>query len=204
MTTPPGAPVTGRSGRRRGKPDTRAEVLRVARQHFARGYAGASIRAIARDAGVDPALVVRFFGTKDQLFIAAVRDLMRPADGLAAALEGPDLGRGRRLASYFLALWEDADTALPLRALVLSAASHPAAAEIYRSFVTAELVGRLATHAAPDQPETRAALAGSQLIGFAFARYIVAIPALAHLDIDKAAAALGDTVDRYLLAPLEL
>jgi AcrR family transcriptional regulator len=173
----------------------------VARLHFARGYGDTSVRSIAREAGVDPALAARFFGSKEDLFLAAIRDVMRPDEGLQDALAGPDEGRGRRLATYFLGLWEDPATRLPLQALVVSAAAHPPAAELYRAFVTDELVRRLAGFAASDHPETRAALAGSQLIGFAFARYVVAVPALAGMAPDAAAAALGRTIDSYLDGP---
>lgn len=205
MTAPEPAPAASpRSGRRRGKPDTRAEILRVAREHFARGYGHVSVRGIARDAGVDPALAARFFGTKEELFLAAIRDVMRPGDGLEAALAGPDEGLGQRLAAYFIGLWEDPSTRLPLQAIVVSAAAHPPANELYRAFVTEELVGRLAAHAGPDDPEARAALAGSQLIGFAFARYLVGVPALVRMPPDVAASALGRTIDSYVSGPSPL
>jgi AcrR family transcriptional regulator len=100
--------MSGRRGRRPGAPDTRAAILSAARSRFAEhGYAGTTIRAVATDAGVDAALVHHYFGTKDELFLAAIELPVDPRQVLASAMNGGPEGAGERFLTVFLAVWDD-------------------------------------------------------------------------------------------------
>ena len=95
-------------GRRPGSPDTRGAILAAARSAFAaRGFDGTSTRAVAAAAGVAPGLVHHFFGSKDDLFVAALNLPFDPRKVLGAALPGPPEGLGRRVATTVVGLWED-------------------------------------------------------------------------------------------------
>src|SRR5262249_55506189 len=125
----------GRTGRRPGPGSSREAILATARRLFAEvGYDATSLRAIATGAGVDPAVVVHFFGSKDGLFRAAVGWPFDPAR-IAAELTGPDSGRvSERLARVFLGFWEDPATRASLLALLRSAMTHPPSASLLREF----------------------------------------------------------------------
>jgi AcrR family transcriptional regulator len=194
----------GRGGRRPGASGTREAILSAARVGFAtQGYAGTTIRGVASAAGVDPALVNHFYGSKDGLFAAS---LELPADlpeRLVAALDGGRDGVGERLVRFYLGLWEEEVTAGQLRAMMTSAVSHEQAASLLRQFVT-RLLTQLADHLAGDDRELRVALAGSQLVGLAFARYLVRIEPLARADVETVVAAVAPTVQRYVTGDLGL
>src|SRR2546423_1017453 len=100
-------PVPRRTGRRPGPSTTREQILVAARTSFAkRGYDATSVRSIAAAAGVDPALVRRFFGSKEDLLVAALKDAMRPDEQLDDVVAG-DLDRlGERMITYMLGVWE--------------------------------------------------------------------------------------------------
>src|SRR6266566_170590 len=96
-----------RTGRRPGNQDTREAILAAAREAFAeRGYDRVSIRAIATSAGVDPALVHHYFGTKDQLFLATVDAPIDPGEILPKILAGERDELPERLVRTFLSVWD--------------------------------------------------------------------------------------------------
>ena len=189
-------------GRRRTGEDTRGALIAAARDAFAEhGYEGATVRGIAGRAGVDPAMVNHWFGGKEALFTAALDIPFDPAQVLPELLDG-DPGRiGERVVRRFVGIW-DATGGAPLAALVRSVAGHEAAARMLREFVTRVLLVRLAA-VAPDRPELRATLVGSQLIGLGMARYVVRIEPLASAPVDEVVAAVAPTVQRYLTGPLD-
>jgi AcrR family transcriptional regulator len=191
-----------RTGRRPGPSRSRDDILRAARTAFAaRGYDAVSIRAIARDAHVDPALIHRFFGSKESVFVAAMQLPVTPSRLVPAILApGPD-GLGERVVETVLTLWDTADTGAPLHAFLRAAVTNEQAATMLREFLTTEILGRVAA-AAPDQPELRAALAASQILGLVMARYIVRVPQIAHAERSQLAACIGPTIQRYLSAAL--
>jgi AcrR family transcriptional regulator len=198
----PGASAK-RTGRRPGPTRTRAAILDAARSAFAtRGYDAVSVRAVARKAGVDPALVHRFFGSKEGLFAAAMALPVAPSALVTALLADGLDGLGERLVRTLLTLWDSPGGFAPFLALVRGATGSEAAATMLREFLTREVLGRIAAVAAPDRPELRASLAGSQIVGLAMARYIVRVTALADADPDEITAAVGPTIQRYLTAPL--
>ena len=197
--------MTARSGRRPGQSGTREAILAAGRESFgSAGYSGTTIRAVARAAGVDPALVHHFFGTKDGLFAAAVELPFDPDVVVAGLLEGGTEGLGDRVVRTFLAVWDGTPGQGPMLALLRSAVTDERAASSLRGFLSHVLLTPLARAAGADRPELRAALVGSQMVGLAVARYVVRLDPVASAGPDELAAAVGPTLDRYLTGPLHL
>lgn len=190
-----------RTGRRPGTTGTRERILDAARREFsASGYDGATIRRIAAGADVDPALVHHYFGTKDELFVSALRIPVNPAAILPDVISGGLDGLGTRIVHTMVTRW-DASDANPLLMLLRSLASEQVA-PMMRDFVThgiiRPVVDALGT---PDAP-VRATLAASQLGGLMMARYIIRIEPLASLPADEVARLVGPNVQRYLTGDL--
>ncbi len=211
MTTrSPGSSQRGRTGRRGGDSGTRDAILDAARKRFAaHGYDGATIRGIAADAGVDPALVHHFFGTKERLFAAAVRLPVVPGElistVLAAGSADPGASLGERFVQVALGAWEVAEIRDTFLGLLRSAATSEQALVMLREFVTEAIVGRLAAAAQtadPAQARYRAALVASQVVGLAVARQVLGLEPLTGAGRDELAAAIGPTLDRYLTGDL--
>lgn len=175
-----------RTGRRPGGEDTRSQVLAAARHRFAQdGYEGATIRGIAAIAGVDPALVHHYFGTKEDLFRAAA-DFPVDADALVEAVtRGDDDLQADRLARFFFGIWEDDDTRLQLLAMLRSAMTHEDAAALLRTFVGRELLGPVATALRVTDADVRVPLAAAQMVGIAMLRYVVRVEPLASMPTSK-------------------
>lgn len=202
-TTPPG-PLGGgrRRGRRPGGTDTRAALLDAARAVFVeQGFDGATVRAIAGRAGVDAAMVNHWFGGKEGLFAAAMRLPIDPPALVEELLAGGLDGIGERIVRRFLSVW-DASRGGPLIAIVRSVSGHEQSARMMREFITKVLFGRLAGGLRIDQPDLRAGLCASQLVGLAMMRYVVRLEPVASADADTLAAAIGPTLQRYLSGPL--
>lgn len=175
---------------------TRALIQEAARQRFgADGYAKATIRAIAADAGVDPALVMRYFGTKEALFTAAVRFDLRLPDMTAV----PRAQVGHLLADHFFRRWEEDDT---LKALLRVACTDQSGIDQLRSLFSAQLVPAIAQLRGGDGAESglRAALVASQMLGMAVTRYILALKPLASMPHAEAVAWIAPTLERYLFS----
>jgi len=192
-----------RTGRRPGVSGTREAILDAARRAFAEhGYQHATIRGVADLAGVDPALVHHYFGTKQELFVAAVQLPVNPVEQLMAVLaEDPDQA-GRRMVETFLSVWDHAATQNPLLALVRSAVGDEHAAAMLREFITEEVLGQIAHRLGSADARLRATLVGSQIIGLAMARYIVKVEPLASATPAQVVAAVGPTLQRYLTGDL--
>jgi AcrR family transcriptional regulator len=201
MSSPAPGPARRRGGRRGGTADTRGDILRAAREQFAAGYEGTSVRAVARGAGVDPSLIVQFFGGKEGLFKAVLDDAVRPDEGMKPALAGGAGEIGPQLAAYFFGIWEDPVRRPPFQAMLVSAASNAAAAAVLREFVRDEVIARLslAVGGGPGA-ELRAELAGSHLIGVALVRYVYRIPPLCDAPLDDVTGPVGRAIQGYLTA----
>ena len=175
---------------------TRATILAAARERFAAdGYEKATIRAIARDAKIDPSMVMRYYGNKAGLFAAAVAvDPGLPDLPVESREE-----LGRTLVRRFLSLWEENEG---LTALMRVGATDPAAAERMQVVLREQLIP-LARRVGPDpeQAPTRAALCASTVLGLALTRYVLRFPASVALDREEIVDWLGPTVQRYLTAP---
>jgi AcrR family transcriptional regulator len=188
-----------RIGRRPGRSGTREAILAAARSRFAElGYEGATIRAIAADAGVDPALVHHYFGTKEQLFAAAVRLPFAPGEVLAEALRAEPERIGEAIARAALTAWEDPAAREAATGLLRAAASNERAAAMLRGFAEGAIIGPISrTIDAPDAA-LRAALVGSQVVGVVLARHVVRIGPLAAADLEELVRRIGPTLQRYL------
>lgn len=195
--------MSGRTGRRPGSPDTRRQILDAAAARFAAdGYERTTVRAVAADAGVDPALVHRFFGTKEQVFVAALRLPLAPGELVAALTAGPDEDLGGRVVRTFLDVWDRPEASARLHAVLRSALTDERAERMLREFLLEALLVPLAEHAAPDQVRLRAGLVGSQLVGLATLRFVLAVEPLASAPPATLEAALGPTLQRYLTGRL--
>jgi len=193
-----------RTGRRPGNPDTRDAILAAARTAFAeKGYDGASIRAIATAAGVDPALVHHYFGTKDKLFLAAMNSPMDPGEIIPQALTGPPDTIGERLVGLFLTVWDSPAGAAGV-AMLRSAVSTEWTARLFREFVVTQIMRRVLplVDLRPDEAPLRITLVASQLAGLALVRYVIKVEPLASAPQETLIAAIGPTIQRYISGDL--
>lgn len=188
-----------RTGRRPGTTDTREVILAAARRCFAtHGYQGSSLRAIARDAKVDPALLIHYFGTKEDLFVAATGMPLRPSD-LFGELDVADAaGALDRIAASYLGVIDSDRSRNAVLALVRSAVSNEQAATMLREFLSVELLERVA--ALSDQPDAdlRAALVVAQLIGVAVLRHVVRVEALTEASPEEIRALVVPSLLQHL------
>ncbi|MEV6599502.1 TetR family transcriptional regulator [Actinoplanes sp. NPDC051346] len=189
-----------RSGRRPGNQDTKQSILEAARTIFAeRGFDKASIRAIAGGAGVDPALVHHYFGTKEKLFLASMNSPVNPAELIPKALAGPREEAGARLVRMVLSVWDSPAGAAAV-ALMRSAMSNEWTARLMREFVVTQVLRRAMVELDIDAAEapTRAALVATQMAGLAVVRYVLKVEPVASADPERLVAAIGPNVQRYL------
>ncbi|MDJ0466343.1 TetR family transcriptional regulator [Streptomyces sp. H27-C3] len=200
--------MTDAAPRRRGRPPrsesaegpgARERILQAARTEFSeRGYDKTSMRGIAKAAGVDAALVHHYFGTKDDIFAAAIEMSFEPALVLPAVIGQSTDGLGERLARYFIGVWENPVTRAPLLAVVRSALTNEAAAKVLRTFVLRRLLERIAADLDVPNPTFRAELAASHMIGIAILRYVVKVEPMASVDTEEIVALVAPTLQRYL------
>lgn len=192
-----------RTGRRPGRNRTRDSIAAAASTLFAeQGYDRTSVRAVAREAGVDPALVTHYFGSKQRLFVEVSRLPVPPEAIVAQVVEGPRRQAGLRLANLVLGVLETPAGRERMTALVRAAASEPAAADALRQLIQEHVVGPVAQTLGADRPELRATLAGAQVVGVVMARYVVGVEPLASTSADEVARAIAPTLQRYLTEPL--
>ena len=191
-----------RSGRRPGPTTTREAIAESARRQFAElGYDRATLRGIAGEAGVDAALVVRFYGSKDALFREVMALPPTVAEAIAGLADGPTATVGRRLAEVIVGMLEDPRSRSIVVGRIRSASSHPDAAALVRETVTRD-VGRLVAALTDDEPETRAVLVGSQVVGLALARHVVRVEPLASLPAADVIDYIAPTFQHYLVGTL--
>ncbi|MFJ8022269.1 TetR family transcriptional regulator [Streptomyces sp. NPDC096311] len=198
--------------RRRGRPTrteteaapaTRDRILDAAREEFSeRGYEKTSVRGIAKAAGVDSALVHHYFGTKEQVFEAAIEVAFAPALAAPIAVEdGPLDMVGERLTRFLLGIWENPTTRTPLLAIVRSAVNNETAAAVFRRLIAAQLLRRIAGRLDLPDAELRAELAAAQLVGVAILRYVIKIEPLASADVERIVERVAPVVQGHLTAP---
>ncbi|CAI9413065.1 TetR/AcrR family transcriptional regulator [Nocardioides sp. T2.26MG-1] len=162
----------GRRGRRAGKPDTRAEILDVARRRFLLdGYQAVTMRGVAQEAGVDAALVSYYFGSKKGLLGAALALAVNPPELLRAVLAGDPATLPERLVRTVIGVWDDPEGGRPLRLLVTSAGNDPEVARLLREVLQTEMIGPLAERLGGADASARAAAFGAQIAGLLLVRY---------------------------------
>jgi AcrR family transcriptional regulator len=175
---------------------TRAAILTAARERFAAdGYERATIRAIAETAGIDPAMVMRYYGSKEKLFATAADFDLRLPD--PASL--PATGFGTILARHFVDRWEGDETFM---ALLRAAVTNDSAAARTRDIFAEQLaptIGALCPY--PGEALTRTGLTASQVLGMALCRYVLRLPPVAAMSRDEVVAWIGPTIERYVTAP---
>ncbi|QSE41319.1 TetR family transcriptional regulator [Rhodococcus erythropolis] len=189
----------GRTGRRPGISTTRQSVLRAARACFAdRGFAGTTVRSIAADAGVDAALVVRLFGSKDALFVESMSIPAAVSTHLAAAFDGVPSELGRRLTRAYLQVWDDPDLSAPLLAMLRSAMTNDIAAAQLGEFLQSRL-RVLSPRLNSVEADRRVALAASQLLGVAISRHAVGVASVTEADLDTVVDLLAPGIQQLLV-----
>ncbi|MBZ6176477.1 TetR family transcriptional regulator [Streptomyces olivaceus] len=199
----------GATTRRRGRPPrtesagTRDRILTTAREEFSeRGYEKTSVRGIAKAAGVDPALVHHYFGTKEQVFAAAVEVAFAPAlEAPGAIADGPLAEVGERLTRFILGVWENPATRTPLLAILRSAVNNETAAAVFRRLIADQVLYRVAAQLDLPDAELRVELAAAQLVGCAMLRYVVKLEPLASADAEQIVARLAPVVQGHLTGP---
>lgn len=190
-----------RRGRRAGSTNTRDAVLAAAKKSFATdGFAATTIRKVAKDAGVDPALVMQFYGSKDVLFAASLAVSADALNSMADAFEGPVDGLGLRVTRAFLGLWEQkSGDAEALMAMQRAAMSSEVAAAQLRDFVQYRLVEVVSPkiHGGPDAA-LRTGLASAMLVGVIVGRNILRIPAIADENQEEVIKLVGSAIQTIL------
>jgi AcrR family transcriptional regulator len=192
-----------RSGRRPGDSGTREAIREAATQLFAdRGYDRTSMRAIAATAGVDQKLVAHFFGSKQRLFVEVFAPPFDPAVVIPELFAGKRAEIGERFARFLLNMLEDPEGRQRMTGLIRAAASEPEAARMVRDLISREILARITEALEVEHAHVRASLVGSQVVGLAMARYIVAVEPLASMPAEAVIAAMAPNLQRYLVEPL--
>ena len=190
-------------GRRPGGPDTRGQILASARRSFAdKGFAGTTIRGVAAEAKVDPALVHHYFGSKDDLFLAALEIPVDPRALVPRVFEPGMEGAGERLLRLFLSVWDDPAARLPLIALVRSSFTEETPETLLQQGILRMVLQPLRAALPEAEADRRVQLVVSQMIGLVMTRYVLALEPLASQPAEDIVAWVAPTLQRYLDGPL--
>jgi AcrR family transcriptional regulator len=191
-----------RRGRRPGAPDTRATILDAARSAFAeKGFAGTTIRGVAAQAGVDASLVHHYFGTKDDLFLAAMELPFDPRRAMAPAVAGGLDGAGERLLRAFLSLWDDPEVS-PVLVGIVRSALQPGGERLLTQGIVPVLLLPVGESLGIDRPEVRMPLVISQVAGLILTRYLVGLEPIASMPAEDVVATYAPVIQRFLTADL--
>jgi AcrR family transcriptional regulator len=193
-----------RVGRRSGASTSRDDILNAARAEFAeRGFDAATIRQIARSAGVDPAMITHHFGTKEKLFMAALDVPLDPHERILPIIAGPRETLGRRLVLALLGVW-DSPVGRPAAALLRTSIQHDWSARLLRDFLLSRALSPViaSLELPPDEVSRRTGLIAAALVGLVVSRYILRIEAMASLSPEQVADLIGPTVQGYMTGPL--
>jgi AcrR family transcriptional regulator len=196
-------------GRRPGKTNARDDIVQAAKSAFAQdGYDGTSLRAVARAAGVDAALVHHYFDGKADLFMAAMALPFDPRQvHLASEAAATATGfSGSVTVEGFLTMWDRAEgTGSSFVSCVGAMAASPDVADAMREFVRDRVWSQVAAVEGEDQArtDTRRALIASQLMGLAYTRYILRVPPISTASPAEVGRWVGPTLERYVSGPLD-
>ncbi len=195
---------TPRTGRRPGSSSTQEQILEAAHKLFLeRGYRGATMRAIAKEARVDAALIVHFFGNKLNLFAEAVEWPFDPEVEMPKLLADGRGQVGRNVVALLIRFWDKEGTRSPVLTLLGAAVSEPEAAEMLGEFLRERLFAPLLDRLGSDQPAMRANLLASQLVGLGLVRYVLRYEPLASAKPGQVIDWIGPNVQRYLTGKLD-
>jgi AcrR family transcriptional regulator len=188
-----------RIGRPRGKTDTRNVILATARRMFAEaGYDKTSVRDVAAAAGVDPAMIRHYFGSKAELFRATMGWPFEPDELAARILGGEPREIGERLTRFFFEVWEQPDSRAPLLAILRGAATHEESATLVRQFIQGQLYSRMAAGLPRPDAELRIDLAMSQLLGIAYLRHILKVEPIASAPLEELITRVAPVITAHL------
>jgi len=191
----------GRPGRWRSGAQSRQRILDAARALFREhGYGGTTVRAVAAEAGVDPAMVFYFFGTKQGLFAAAIEMSANLPPAIESIFTGDLDSLGERLVRTLVENLDASDRA-PLVTLTRSATTHDESETLLREFIEREITGRLAALVGTPDATWRAGMVNVQILGIAVARYVARIEPIASAPIDELVAMFGPLVQHCLTGP---
>lgn len=198
-----------RSGDNGALSPTQEAILEAARSSFlAQGFARTTIRGVARAAGVDPALVSYYFGSKGDLFGASMNLRIRASEEIAQLLAGDLRTAGPRLVRLSMTAWDDSAGGATFRALLRWIATDDGAPEAIQDYATQQLAEPIAAALGEQTGMTaavareRATLAGSQLVGLAMIRYVFRLEPIASASVDRLVETVGPTIQHYLTGPL--
>jgi AcrR family transcriptional regulator len=189
-----------RRGRRPAGADTKSALVEAAKEVFSeQGYEGATVRAIAKRAGVDPAMVNHWFGGKEGLFAKAVLQLPIDPETIVREVTNGDISTvGERVVRRFLTVW-DSTGGGQFAALIRSVAAHEMAVTGLRDLFVFHIFKPVTEYVgATGDPLLRANLVATQLIGLGMVRYVARFEPLENTDIETVVAAVGPTIQRYL------
>jgi AcrR family transcriptional regulator len=176
-----------------------ARIVAAAREEFAEhGWAGTTLRAVARAADVDPALVYHYFGSKEGLLDAATNPPQKWLESIAKVWTTPVDQLGRALITLLLASWADDEIGPTLRAILQTAAHEPSTREKLRRVVEGSLMGVSKLGSNEQDRLVRSGLIGSQMMGFALMRYVWKIEPVASMTDDEAIAAVAPNLQHYV------
>jgi len=205
------AAAAAAAGRRPGNVDTKGQIVEAAKRVFAaKGYDGASLRAVAREAEVDPALVHHYFDGKADLFVAAMAlpfdPRTVPMHAQSGSGSGSDSGVGAVVITGFLSMWDHAEgTGSSFASCVAGMAASTDVADAMREFVAERIWEKSPVNEgeSDDLTRQRRALVSSQLMGLAFIRYILRVPPISTTTPEEIARWAGPTLDRYMVGPID-
>lgn len=162
------------------------------------GYDKTSVRDIAAAAGVDPALIRHYFGSKAELFRATMGWPFEPAE-IAAQVMRSDRGEiGARLTRVFFGAWEQPDSRAPLLAILRGAATHEESATLVRQFIQGQLYREMASELSGPDAELRIDLAMAQLLGIAYLRYVLRVDPVASAPADELIARVTPVIEAHI------
>jgi AcrR family transcriptional regulator len=189
----------GRTGRRPGQASSREDILEASRTLFAsRGYDGASLRAIAAAAGVDPGVIRHFFGDKAGLFEETVVQQFGTSVTFTDALSDLSPGIGERISRSYLAMWDDPVSGPRTMALMRTTLGSEAAMERLRAVMLRSLIAGARPREISPEQAVRINLVLATLLGVAIARHLVRLPPLALLPLDAVIAAVAPEIEHLL------
>jgi AcrR family transcriptional regulator len=176
-----------------------ARILAEARASFAEhGYSGTTVRAVARAADVDPALVFHYYGSKENLLDVATTPPQSFLDQIVIAWQTPPAELGEQLVRQMLRNWQNPEHEPILRAVMQIAGNEPAIREKLRQIIQRSMMGPSAQALSENERALRSGLIAAQLMGLAFMRFVWKIEPLASLDDDAIVAAIAPSIQRYL------
>jgi AcrR family transcriptional regulator len=195
--------VARRGPRRKTEGSARDDILRAAQRLFPqRAISGISLRAIAHEAGVNPALTLYYFESKEELIIEALGASLRPV--MEDVFGGRPLRRGvgREAVLGFLRFWDPPERRQTYAAMVLSAQAEGRISHALRRTIVKQLETQLSGLVPQGELRARAGLYTSQVVGLGVSRYVLKLEPLASMPAELLAESIGPTLDRYLVGPL--